>query len=246
MPEGYQLVLIKEPMSKMKIIEIARWIKYSMRPKLFTKQLEIPVIQMGTEYGGFRVATSVIDDKHPVIYSFGVGEDISFDLECIKILHAEVYAFDPTPKSISWVENQKIPDNFHFAPYGLGKIDGVVKFYLPKIEAYVSGSSVKMDNLKTDSINVQMHKFSTIVNQYGHKRIDILKMDVEGSEYEVMPEILESGVKIQQICLEVHGRYMDNGENKSKKLLKLLNDYGYKVADVSLNQEEILFIKTVD
>ena len=102
-----------------------------------------------------------------------------------------------------------------------------------------------MDNLKTESINVQMHKFSTIVNQYGHDHIDILKLDIEGSEYEVMPEILESDVKIQQICLEVHGRYMDNGENKSKKLLKLLNDYGYKVADVSRNQEEVLFIKTI-
>lgn len=54
-----------------------------------------------------------------VVYSFGVGTDISFDLAMIKQYHLTIHAFDPTPKSIQWVKDQNIPPEFIFHPFGL-------------------------------------------------------------------------------------------------------------------------------
>src|SRR5436305_14661221 len=35
-----------------------------------------------------------------VVYSFGIGEDISFDLQLIDRFAVKVHAFDPTPRSL--------------------------------------------------------------------------------------------------------------------------------------------------
>jgi hypothetical protein len=38
-----------------------------------------------------------------VVYFFGVGEDVSFELEMIRQFGVRVHAFDPTPRSIDLV-----------------------------------------------------------------------------------------------------------------------------------------------
>ena len=47
-----------------------------------------------------------------IIYSVGVGSNIDFDLALIKELKTEIFAFDPTPRSIDWVKEQDLPGEF--------------------------------------------------------------------------------------------------------------------------------------
>src|SRR4051812_17502788 len=63
-----------------------------------------------------------------VVYSFGVGTDISFDLELIDRFGVQVHAFDPTPRSISWLKSQNLPDRFIFHDYGVSDHDGTSIF----------------------------------------------------------------------------------------------------------------------
>jgi hypothetical protein len=51
----------------------------------------------GTKYGGFYVYPDRLCQES-IIYSFGVGEDVSFDLELIEKYNCHVFAFDPTQK----------------------------------------------------------------------------------------------------------------------------------------------------
>jgi hypothetical protein len=55
--------------------------------------------RFGSEYGG-RVLSPKLLSTNFQILSFGVGTDISFDLELIGELGVTIHAFDPTPKSI--------------------------------------------------------------------------------------------------------------------------------------------------
>jgi hypothetical protein len=97
----------------------------------------------GTSYGGFYIIPSLLD-KSSVIYSFGTGRDISFDMECIKKHGSSVFAFDPTPMSIDWIGNQRLPDGFHFHPYGISaSATGQADFFLPANPRAISGSLVK-------------------------------------------------------------------------------------------------------
>ena len=64
-----------------------------------------------------------------------------------------------------------------------------------------------------------------------------LKMDIEGSEYEVLPQILNSGRSPCLISIEIH-----DFSRSGKKLLKLLSESGYSWSETfSLDEECISF-----
>lgn len=196
----------------------------------------------GSEYGGFYVCPDDLDDNS-IVYSFGIGEDISFDLDLIRHHNCKVFGFDPTPKSIKWIGQQQLPSNFQFFPFGIGKVTGMVKFFMPRNDEHVSGSMVQNKNTGTRTIDVLLKSFEDIGRELKHRRIDILKMDIEGAEYEVLPKIVESNVEIRQILIEFHHRSVSNGKELSEKAILLLKSCGYGIFDVSETGEEVSFIK---
>ena len=195
------------------------------------------------EYGGWYIHPNILDKKS-LIYSFGIGEDISFDLDLIKKFGCRVYAFDPTPKSLKWLEKQKLPPEFFYYDYGIGNYDGQAKFFPPKNPKHVSHSMIPKNNSKNKPIKVQVYKLQSILNKIGHQEIDLLKMDIEGAEYKVLENILKSKIKIRQILVEFHHRFPRVSPMQTKNIIKKLNNYGYKIFAVSPSREEYSFIKT--
>ncbi|MNL78833.1 hypothetical protein D3C87_2053160 [compost metagenome] len=68
-------------------------------------------------------------------------------------------------------------------------------------------------------------------------------MDIEGSEYHVIESILASDVKIDQILIELHERFFEDGKLRNKRLLASFAAHGYKIFAVSDSLEEVSFIK---
>lgn len=206
------------------------------------KEIECNFEWYGSKYGGFYVCPDILNNKS-VVYSFGAGEDISFDIALIDNHHCSVYGFDPTPKSINWIRAQKLPSDFYFQEYGLSKKSGIYDFYLPNNPEHVSGSLVVQRNIDIlNKINVIMKSFDDIVKDLHHKQIDILKMDIEGSEFDVIDSILNSNIPINQILIEFHHRFFKDGRLKLKKTMNKLYLKGYEVFAFSSNFEEISFI----
>ncbi len=197
----------------------------------------------GSSYGGFYINPDFLDKKS-IIYSFGIGKDISFDLKCIKKHGCSVYGFDPTPVSIQYIQSIKTPDQFNFMDYGISTKSGYHTFFLPSNPRAVSGSTVANETVnQNNSIEVEMKAFEEIVYSTGHKHIDVLKMDIEGAEYEVLKSILDSDFSIDQILVEFHDRIFDTTVLKSKEIVDLLKRKGYAVFGVSKSYEEVSFIK---
>jgi len=96
----------------------------------------------GSEYGGYFVVPDGLNSD-AVVYSFGVGEDVSFDLSLINQYGLSVFAFDPTPKSVAWLGGQVLPPQFHHYAHALGTADGVATFFEPKDPNHVSHSLVR-------------------------------------------------------------------------------------------------------
>ncbi len=197
----------------------------------------------GSSYGGFYVNPKLLSSDS-IIYSFGIGKDISFDLTCIKKHNCKVFAFDPTPKSINYIKNKKRSDLFTFFDWGISDLkSGLVDFYLPANPKGISGSLIKINGVNPkNSIKVKMKLFDEITGELGHQHIDVLKMDIEGSEYTVLEKILDSKVTIDQILVEFHDRLFDLNNYKSKEIIKKLNEKGYEIFAGSISYEEISLI----
>ncbi len=196
----------------------------------------------GNPHAGFYVCPQLLDENS-IVYSFGIGEDVSFDLEIIAKHKCQVYGFDPTPKSINWVGQQELPGNFHFYKYGIHSESGFVDFFLPKNKAYVSGSLMIQNNVDTGrKVSVEMKSIGDIVRELGHDHIDVLKMDIEGSEYDVIDSILKANLSITQLLIEFHDRFFEDGRERTRRAIGQLKACGFEVFAVSDSFEEVSLV----
>jgi FkbM family methyltransferase len=198
----------------------------------------------GNSYGGFFIHPEAITSGD-LIVSIGIGKDISFDRTLLKNHNVDVFAFDPTPKSIEWLKKQNLPNNFQYESVGLHpNLNGLVKFYFPKNKNAVSASTVVTDTMnKDDFIEVSMATFDNLVSKLPSKEISILKIDIEGAEYDVIPTLFEDPeVHIKQILIEFHDRDIRNQKYPSIESVRVLKSFGYQIFGTSISSEEVSFI----
>jgi len=202
---------------------------------------KINTCNLGNHDASWTFCPDSINNK-TIAYSFGVGNDISFDLEIIKKYGVTIHAFDPTPKAIQWLKSQQLPTQFIFHEYGLAAYDGIAKFTLPENPEHVSASILQKSS-SSGYFDAEVKRLKTIMQNLSHNSVDILKIDIEGAEYEVIDDIISSGKEINQILIEFHHRFQNVGIDKSKKAIQKLKNAGYSIFSVSATGEEISFIK---
>ncbi|MFK7758664.1 MAG: FkbM family methyltransferase [Phycisphaerales bacterium] len=172
-----------------------------------------------------------------IIYSAGVGEDTSFDELLISKFNCMIHAFDPTPKSIDYIHNrrqlQNLDGRFKLYEWALSAKDGSAKFYLPTNQDHVSASLIEGESRKGDTVEVQCKSLLSIMKALNHEAIDLLKIDIEGSEFEIIDYILNNNIQIGQLLVEVHPTFFSDGFERTKKSLERLEDYGMKIYAVS-------------
>jgi len=196
-------------------------------------------LSLGNEGASWCICPTMLSESS-VAYSFGVGEDISFDLELICRFRLHVHAFDPTPRSIAWVHSQTLPREFVFHTYGVAGADGMRKFAPPVNPAHVSHTMLQRDT-PWPAIEVPVRRLSVILNSLGHEKIHLLKMDIEGAEYEVLPSLLDSRILVDQLLIEFHHRWPEVGVEKTSRALRELKLSGYRIFYVSPSGEEYSF-----
>lgn len=97
--------------------------------------------------------------------------------------------------------------------------------YSTKNENYVSGSILQHDGVKEETIEVEFKSLKSIMKQLGHRHIDILKMDIEGAEFQVIKNILSDGIQFYELCVEFHDRMFKNGIKMLSETLFLLKKH---------------------
>ncbi|MEX2176316.1 MAG: FkbM family methyltransferase [Pirellulaceae bacterium] len=179
-----------------------------------------------------------------VIYSFGVGDNIAWDLTMIEQFGARVHAFDPTPASIAWVERQQLPAAFVFHPWGISNFDGTLDFYPPRKagSTHFTQSPRGIFN-RAPPVPGQVYRLQTIMQRLGHQRLDVLKLDVEGSEFEAIPDILASGIRVDQLLVEIHYHFRGRSFRQGLDLIEQVKASGMQCIYVSPRGFEFAFVR---
>lgn len=214
------------------------------------------MFKLGTNYGGWIIPTDNSLNESSIIYSGGVGEDISFDIKLQSKYNCNIFLIDPTKKSIKHFDeckkyfsdkNYKFAGNiqtdyyneikdetpnmnkFHYIDKGLWNEKTTLKFYKQENEAFVSQSLVNgMFSEKYDTVDVDSIK--NIMNKFNHNRIDLLKLDIEGAEIVVLHDMLVNEIYPKYLCIEFDLLLKKKDKNnETKKLIELLCNKGYKI-----------------
>lgn len=210
--------------------------------RLFKKQMPLDKEHHGSIYGGWVISSQHLNESS-IIYSIGIGEDISFDYSIIEKYKVDVQAFDPTPKSIEWMKKQDLPKKFHIYEYGIADYNGKATFYPPLNPSHISHSLLERKKTKNNAIEVPVFRLDSIMKQLRHNKIDILKMDIEGAEYKVIEDIIRSNVCIFQLLVEFHHGMDGMTLKDTKKAIALLNENGYSIFDISKDGRNYSFFK---
>ncbi|XP_059167577.1 uncharacterized protein LOC131949725 [Physella acuta] len=143
-----------------------------------------------------------------IIYSYGINYEFSFDDDAAKLYGCHVFSFDPS--MIKWAYKVKRSALVLFYKIGLGG----------------ETQTVRKNNWK-------LYTHGDIRKMLGHQNqtIDVIKMDIEWSEWEAIPEMLASGqlTDVRQFLVEYH--VVASGRNYLLPRLKAmqgLEEAGFK------------------
>ena len=219
---------------------VGRAVRWMIGRILHRPDISIPQETIGGTYSSHTVRVGALSSDS-VVYSFGVGEDVSFDLGLIERYGCHVHTFDPTPRSLAWARANIHHPRLTFHPLGIAARDGTADFTSPPDEARVSFShSVKDDRLDS-YVRLPVRTLASIMRDFSHDRIHLLKLDVEGFEYEVLESLLATEVRPEQIAVEFHHGMYGHKAAETKGAVNALRQAGYGLFHVSPSGREYSF-----
>lgn len=167
-------------------------------------------------------------DAGSIVYSGGIGRDVTFEHALVKRFGSQIVLFDPTPtgqKTINLPEN-KIP-NFNYHPVALAGSCGELTLSQPQDE---NEGSWELKGGGGVTIKVPSVDLASLMQKNGHKHIDLLKIDIEGAEYGVIDHLLERRLAVKQILVEFHHQMQPDipRSRTIRAILKLVSS-GYRL-----------------
>lgn len=181
-----------------------------------------------------------------IVYSLGVGDSIEFDLDLIARFGLTVYAFDPTPYAMQWVEDQTLPPEFVFKPWAAAAEDGSLRLYRrvnrrgKRAEVMWTADANAGDS--SDYMDAPAYTIQTMMDKLGHDQVDLLKMDVEGAEYLILDGLKSVKNPPQQLLVEFHHRFPGIGKERTAACIEMLRGLGYKIFGISETGREVGFV----
>jgi|TARA_B110000495_G_scaffold131705_1_gene114883 FkbM family methyltransferase len=144
----------------------------------------------------------------------------------------KIFAIEPSPINFPILklnlENQK-KNNFVAYNIGIGDKNEEMEFI---ISAKSNWSRIRMNNEKINSedkvIKIPVKTLNSFVNENDIKKIDILRMDVEGFEYSILlgaNEVLEKFKP--KLFIEIHKMYL--GKEKTYQIFNELKNKKYEI-----------------
>jgi FkbM family methyltransferase len=155
-------------------------------PRLVTLTPEPGIERIGTEYGGWSVPLHLLDSSS-VVYSVGAGGDVSFDVGLIERTGCEVHSFDPTPEAAEHVAANP-HDGLSFHNVAIWTHSGRLTMHRAANPAHMALSAVNLQGTER-TVEVPCRTIESIRQELGHDEITLLKLAVDGGEYDLVPRL---------------------------------------------------------
>lgn len=184
--------------------------------------------------------------NNPVIFDVGSYIGLSILYFKKKYPKSKIFAFEPNPNVYPLLEeniSQNGLSGIEIHNVALGLNEERRPLYIDSSKANAFSTSSFLPNAwngkqKTLPIKIQVKKLSTFLNI----KCDLLKMDVEGAEYEILKDLVESGKIefIQNLVIEYH----PISKNRLKKMEKLLieNNFELDIKNDKNGDEGLVFV----
>jgi FkbM family methyltransferase len=200
-----------------------RW--FERRMVLLKLEAGPPLVSLGTEYGAWDLPDGQIGHDS-ICYCVGAGGDVSFDLELINRFGALVRCFDP----VEAFERKALSDaggdpRFSFMRIAIATGDGPIRLQEHHSDDSDSVSSAWLYDGDA-SIEAQGLTIASVMREFGDDKIDLLKLDLEGAEYEVVPTLDLVALDVRILAVQLHHA---GGVKDALKLIDAVREQGFRL-----------------
>ena len=172
----------------------------------------------------------------PDLIFFDVGANVGYFSFVVSQLNqnSKVYSFDPLPDNVRiFDEHLRInrSENIELLPIAISNMDGEVNFTIG--ENLAANTYMNSDNpelLDSHRICVEARSIDSFVKERGITCIHVLKIDVEGAEFDVLLGAAESIIRFKPIILlATHEPFVAGVEGNCLDIL--LKKFGYRCSE---------------
>jgi FkbM family methyltransferase len=178
-----------------------------------TYDLEI-IREVNSCYDGLTFNNKIVLD---------VGANIgAFSVMASKSGAKKIFSFEPDKENFALLKRNKLPNMEIFKLAVVGNNDKTRKFYLNK--GINKGAHSLYIKRGRDETKVNCIRFSKVLGKY---KPQVIKIDVEGSEYELLLSLKKMPEYVKQLALELHLTKKEWRTNLSQKVLSFIKDNGF-------------------
>jgi FkbM family methyltransferase len=195
-----------------------------LRERLGETEARVALEEHGDGTAAYRILAAGLGPDS-VVYSCGVGCDISFDVSLIERHGVRVHAFDPTEEAERYVREQRPPERFSLHRCAVADRDGEAWFseIVPLDNPHYKAGALGALGPTRRREAVRARSIASLMAELGHDRLDVLKLDIEGGEFAVLEHVLERRPRVDQIVVEFHPHLVNLGRHRT-----LLGRHGWR------------------
>jgi FkbM family methyltransferase len=173
-----------------------------------------------------------------VVIDAGCSYQADFSLCLMKRYGVRAIGVDPTRKHQDALRRIEVehPGRFSHVPWAIAATDGTLTFHESRVNE--SGSlfddHVNVLHDQTTRYDVEAVTLGTLVSRLGLRRVEILKLDLEGAEYELLERLtLHDLEPFRQLFVEFHHHAVAHvDEADTRRLVKRVADFGFRTFSV--------------
>lgn len=207
-------------------------VRAGLRRRWFERQMERTplrrvdgLVMLGNPVGGWIVPGDLIEPDW-LCYSVGAGGETSFDMELIARYGTRVRSIDPVEKYVALAsEHARGEPRLTAHRAAIAIADGPLRMQLTAHPGSASVSPASAGLYESGSfLELPGRTLESLMAELGDTRIDLLKLDVEGGEYALLPtlDLPALGVKVFTIQLHYNGSVAE-----ARSLVTMLGEQGY-------------------
>jgi FkbM family methyltransferase len=212
--------------------------------EIFAKSLSGRGLMNPAKNGEYAVLEGIVKNNKDKGLCFvdggsNVGEHVKqFDLLCkkYKVVQQSIYAVEPFPSTIEVLKKNLANISFELVERALGKEEATIQFFSEAVDGVSGQNSAIKHYYLSSSIDVTQTTIDSLVGQYNLEKIDFLKLDIEGYEYNALlgaNQSMTDGL-IDYIQLEYNQTWIEGG-GTIQKVLELAQKNAYTLYRIRAN-----------
>jgi FkbM family methyltransferase len=163
-------------------------------------------------------------DANSVVFDVG-GHVGNWTSKVLERYGARVHLFEPNPRSLAVLQERFVGDSrVHCHPFGIAGRDQTARLTLSDMGSSTHATSPSCQRAE-QSVEISLRDVQHVFAELGVSTVDLIKINIEGGEYELLERMLDTGLHSRCKCIRVQfHEWFENSHLLRRRIRRRLSE----------------------